>query len=216
MGRKILILALCAGLLTTSGCRSRAEKNRPEATAAPVVTAAPTAGPTVSPTPSPTPVPTPAPTPEPAWIRLDDAENYTLFTGASEGAKALRAYLTGECGEVISAFVPEHLNEPMFTLLFTPAGSGEIPPATEDARLIRMATDERMLQSGLLGELLPAFESRYGYRVEIYTGDPAAAQSWAGAGAADLALITESVAYGMSRQGFVAITAFASTQYDIP
>jgi hypothetical protein len=216
MGRRILILTLCAAILTASGCRSRAEKNRPETTPAPVYTAAPTPEPTASPTPSPTPVPTPDPTPVPAWIKLEAAENYTLFTGASEGAKALRTFLTEECADEVSAYVPEHLTEPMFTLLFTPAGSGDISQAAEDARLIRMATDERMIESGLLEELLPAFESRYGYRVEVYTGDPDAAQSWAGAGAADLTLITESIAYGMSRQGFIAITAFTSTQYAIP
>ena len=78
---------------------------------------------------------------------------------------------------------------------------------------MRLSTDETVLQSGLLEELLPVFEKKYGYVVEICTGHADSVADWAGVKTADVALLSESGSKNLSRRGFSNVTAWAVTRY---
>lgn len=218
MHRKTALWLLCAALLL-GGCGKRT-RAAPEATAVPA--AAPTESPAaptplVTPTPEPTPVPTPTPTPAPTfrWITLERAESYTLFTGTSPGAAALRAWLIGEGAALAESYALDGEDSPMFTLAFTPAETTQIANPTDTTRVIRLAADERLELSGLLAELLPAFESEYGYVVEVYSGAADDVNAWAASAAADAALLSGTAANTLNRRGFVYIEPYVSTVYAI-
>ena len=66
---------------------------------------------------------------------------------------------------------------------------GEIAPATEETKTIRLSTTTSVKDSGLLGYLLPAFEAAYGYTVEVQSAGTGKAIAAAKAGNADLILV---------------------------
>ena len=70
-----------------------------------------------------------------------------------------------------------------------PVYTGEIAPATEDTKTIRLSTTTSVKDSGLLGYLLPAFEAAYGYTVEVQSAGTGKAIAAAKAGNADLILV---------------------------
>ena len=67
--------------------------------------------------------------------------------------------------------------------------TGEIAAATEETKTIRLSTTTSVKDSGLLGYLLPAFESKYGYTVEVQSAGTGKAIAAAKAGNADLILV---------------------------
>ena len=91
-----------------------------------------------------------------------------------------------------------------------PVYAGEIQPATEETKTIRLSTTTSVNDSGLLGYLLPAFEAAYGYAVEVQSAGTGKAISAAKFGNADLILVhakakeEEFVAEGFARtvEGF--------------
>ena len=70
-----------------------------------------------------------------------------------------------------------------------PVYAGEIALATEETKTIRLSTTTSVKDSGLLGYLLPAFESKYGYTVEVQSAGTGKAIAAAKAGNADLILV---------------------------
>ena len=70
-----------------------------------------------------------------------------------------------------------------------PVYTGEIALATEETKTIRLSTTTSVKDSGLLGYLLPAFESKYGYTVEVQSAGTGKAIAAAKAGNADLILV---------------------------
>ena len=70
-----------------------------------------------------------------------------------------------------------------------PTYSGEIAAATEETKVIRLSTTTSVNDSGLLGVLLPAFESAYGYTVEVQSAGTGKAIAAAKNGNADLILV---------------------------
>ena len=70
-----------------------------------------------------------------------------------------------------------------------PVYTGEIAPATEETKLIRLSTTTSVNDSGLLAKLLPVFEAEYGYSVEIYSAGTGKSISNAKMGNADLILV---------------------------
>ena len=70
-----------------------------------------------------------------------------------------------------------------------PTYTGEIATATEETKTIRLSTTTSVKDSGLLGYLLPAFESKYGYTVEVQSAGTGKAIAAAKAGNADLILV---------------------------
>ena len=65
----------------------------------------------------------------------------------------------------------------------------EIPEATEETKKIRLSTTTSVNDSGLLGYLLPMFEEKYGYEVEVYSAGTGKAIANAKMGNADLILV---------------------------
>ena len=70
-----------------------------------------------------------------------------------------------------------------------PVYTGEIAPATDETKTIRLSTTTSVKDSGLLGYLLPAFEAAYGYTVEVQSAGTGKAIAAAKAGNADLILV---------------------------
>ncbi len=70
-----------------------------------------------------------------------------------------------------------------------PVYTGEIEPATEETKVIRLSTTTSVYDSGLLAYLLPTFESTYGYTVEIQSAGTGKAIAAAQYGNADLILV---------------------------
>ncbi len=70
-----------------------------------------------------------------------------------------------------------------------PVYDGEIAKATEDTKTIRLSTTTSVNDSGLLTELLPVFEQKYGYTVEVSSDGTGKAIAAAENGNADLILV---------------------------
>lgn len=70
-----------------------------------------------------------------------------------------------------------------------PVYTGEIAPATEETKIIRLSTTTSVNDSGLLGYLLPIFEDAYGYTVEVQSAGTGKAINAAKFGNADLILV---------------------------
>ena len=107
------------------------------------------------------------------------------------GADALIHWLLSEealtmAGEYGVAEYGEYL---FYVLENVPTYAGEIAPATEETKTIRLSTTTSVKDSGLLGYLLPAFEAAYGYTVEVQSAGTGKAIAAAKAGNADLILV---------------------------
>ena len=70
-----------------------------------------------------------------------------------------------------------------------PVYTGEIAAATEETKTIRLSTTTSVKDSGLLTYLLPAFESAYGYTVEVQSAGTGKAIAAAKNGNADLIFV---------------------------
>ena len=70
-----------------------------------------------------------------------------------------------------------------------PTYTGEIAAATEETKTIRLSTTTSVKDSGLLGYLLPNFENKYGYKVEVASAGTGKAIQAAKDGNADLILV---------------------------
>ena len=107
------------------------------------------------------------------------------------GAEALIQFLLSEEGKGIAAdFGQEEFGDSLFYLLEdAPAYEGEIAEATEETKTIRLSTTTSVNDSGLLGELLPIFEEKYGYTVEVQSAGTGKAIAAAQYGNADLILV---------------------------
>ena len=107
------------------------------------------------------------------------------------GAAALINWLLSEEGEAAAAnYGFAEYGEYLFYLLDSrPVSTAEIPEATEETRLIRLSTTTSVNDSGLFGYLLPVFEGKYGYEVEVYSAGTGKAIANAKMGNADLILV---------------------------
>ena len=70
-----------------------------------------------------------------------------------------------------------------------PKYEGEIPAATEETKAIRLSTTTSVKDSGLWDVLEPAFETKYGYELDIASAGTGKAIAAAKAGNADLILV---------------------------
>ncbi len=107
------------------------------------------------------------------------------------GANALIQWLLSEealkmAGEYGFAEYGEYL---FYMLENAPKYTGEIAKATEETKTIRLSTTTSVKDSGLLSYLLPAFETAYGYKVEVQSAGTGKAIAAAKAGNADLILV---------------------------
>ena len=107
------------------------------------------------------------------------------------GAAALINWLLSEEGEDLAAnYGFAEYGEYLFYLKEDrPVSVAEIPAATEETKLIRLSTTTSVNDSGLLGYLLPIFEEKYGYEVEVYSAGTGKSIANAKMGNADLILV---------------------------
>ena len=107
------------------------------------------------------------------------------------GAAALINWLLSEEGEAAAAdYGFAEYGEYLFYLKEDrPVSTADIPEATDETKLIRLSTTTSVNDSGLLGSLLPMFEEKYGYEVEVYYAGTGKAIANAKMGNADLILV---------------------------
>ena len=107
------------------------------------------------------------------------------------GAAALINWMLSEEGEETAAnYGFAEYGEYLFYLKEgRPVSTAEIPEATEETKTVRLSTTTSVNDSGLLGYLLPIFEEKYGYEVEVYSAGTGKSIANAKMGNADLILV---------------------------
>ena len=107
------------------------------------------------------------------------------------GAAALINWLLSEEGETAAAdYGFAEYGDYLFYLKDDrPVSTADIPEATDETKLIRLSTTTSVKDSGLLGFLLPIFEEKYGYEVEVYSAGTGKSIANAKMGNADLILV---------------------------
>lgn len=184
----------------------------------PAESPAPTAAPTAAPTEAPVQAPTEAPTeaaPAVNTVILKEADDKMIntysviavdpeapFTDAdgnaiadvyvnTAGADALIHWLLSqEALDLADAYGVAEYGEHLFYVKDdAPVYGGEIAAAADDNKTIRLSTTTSVNDSGLLGYLLPVFEAKYGYTVEIQSAGTGKAIAAAQYGNADLILV---------------------------
>ena len=110
--------------------------------------------------------------PDAPWVDADGkpVADVTINTA---GAEALINWLLSEEGQELAAnYGFEQYGEYLFYLKDgRPVSTAKIPEATKETKKIRLSTTTSVNDSGLLSYLLPIFEEKYGYEVEVYSAD---------------------------------------------
>ena len=128
--------------------------------------------------------------PDAPWVDADGKPVSDVAIN-SVGAAALINWLLSEEGQELAAnYGFEQYGEYLFYLKDgRPVSTAEIPAATEKTRRIRLSTTTSVNDSGLLGYLLPIFEEKYGYEVEVYSAGTGKSIANAKMGNADLIFV---------------------------
>jgi len=212
--KKIVSLLLALVMIFALAACGQSAAPAPAATEAP----APAAEPAAEPAPAEEPVPTPVFDGDELVVDTcilmeadnDMINNYSLlavnpnapFVDAdgnavadvavnTVGAAALINWLLSEEGQDLAAkYGFEEYGEYLFYLKDgRPVSTAEIPAATEETKKIRLSTTTSVNDSGLLGYLLPIFQEKYGYEVEVYSAGTGKSINNAKMGNADLILV---------------------------
>ena len=128
--------------------------------------------------------------PEAPFVDADGKAVADVAVNAA-GADALYQWLVSqEALDLAGAYGVEEYGSNLFYVQDgVPVYTGEIAPATEQTKVIRLSTTTSVNDSGLLEMLLPVFEQKYGYSVEIYSAGTGKAISNAKMGNADMILV---------------------------
>ena len=128
--------------------------------------------------------------PEAPFVDADGNAVSDVYVNTA-GADALIQWLMSEEALTMAGeFGMADYGEYLFYVLENGAKyAGEIAAATEETKTIRLSTTTSVKDSGLLGYLLPAFEEKYGYTVEVQSAGTGKAIAAAKAGNADLILV---------------------------
>ncbi len=120
-----------------------------------------------------------------------DGNPVSDVTVNTAGAEALIDwFLSAEGKQLAAAYGQADYGDSLFYLLEgAPEFTGEIAPATDETKVIRLSTTTSVNDSGLLGALLPVFEKAYGYTVEVQSAGTGKAIAAAKYGNADLILV---------------------------
>lgn len=120
-----------------------------------------------------------------------DSKPVTGVVLNTAGAEALINFLLSKEGEKLaSGYGFDQYGEYLFYLKDgAPVSTAAIPQATEETKQIRLSTTTSVNDSGLLGYLLPVFEEKYGYKVEVYSAGTGKAIANAKMGNADVILV---------------------------
>ena len=121
-------------------------------------------------------------------------ENGTAVEGVAintAGAEALIQWLLSEeCINMCADFGVAEYNDHLFYVKEdAPTYAGEIAEATEETSVIRLSTTTSVNDSGLLAAILPVFEEKYGYTVEVQSAGTGKAIAAAQYGNADLIFV---------------------------
>jgi len=130
--------------------------------------------------------------PDAPWVNADgNAVDASTVAINSVGADALINWILSEEGEKAAAdYGFADYGEYLFYLKEgRPVSTAAIPQATEETKTIRLSTTTSVKDSGLLGYLLPIFEQKYGYSVEVASAGTGKAIAAAKAGNADVILV---------------------------
>ena len=131
-------------------------------------------------------------------IAVNDAAPFVNADGAAvndvklntAGADALINFMLGEGEDLAKNFGYDKYGEYLFYLKDNaPKSSAEVVKATDDTMTIRLSTTTSVNDSGLLGYLLPIFEEKYGYKVEVYSAGTGKSIANAKAGNADVIFV---------------------------
>lgn len=130
--------------------------------------------------------------PNAPWVDADgktvDAKTVAINT---VGADALVNWILSEEGQKAAAdYGFADYGEYLFYLKDgRPVSKATIPAATDATKTIRLSTTTSVKDSGLLAYLLPIFEQKYGYKVEVASAGTGKAIAAAKAGNADVILV---------------------------
>lgn len=121
-----------------------------------------------------------------------EAEETPLIN--AEGAQALVDWLTSrEAQHLAGAFGMEEYGDTLYYVNLEEKEEPEIPMATENTRIIRLSAARSLCDSGVLDALLPVFQDRYGYTVEVKPDETFLILSGARRGEADAVLTASPV-----------------------
>ena len=126
------------------------------------------------------------------WADADgNAVDPSTVTINTVGADALINWLLSDDGlNAASQYGFDDYGEYLFYIKDdAPKSTAEIPAATDETKVIRLSTTTSVNDSGLLGYLLPVFEQKYGYTVEVTSAGTGKAIANAKMGNADLLLV---------------------------
>lgn len=97
---------------------------------------------------------------------------------SDEGINAIKSYGVDTYGEALFSIKDD-----------APHSTAAIPQATDATKTIRLSTTTSVNDSGLLEAIVPMFESKYGYKVEVYSAGTGKSIANAMAGNADVILV---------------------------
>ena len=117
---------------------------------------------------------------DPATVAINTvgADAFINWMLSEEGLDAAAQYGFDEYGEYLF-YIKED----------APVSEAQIPEATDETKIIRLSTTTSVNDSGLLGFLIPIFEDKYGYSVEVTSAGTGKAIANAKMGNADLLLV---------------------------
>ena len=104
--------------------------------------------------------------PEAPFVDADGKEIPDVYVNTAGADALIKWLLSEEALKIASEFGMG--DEFLFYILDgAPVYTGEIAEATEETKDIRLSTTTSVNDSGLLGQLLPVFENKYGYKVAV-------------------------------------------------
>lgn len=107
------------------------------------------------------------------------------------GAQAFIDWMLSDEGiELAKSYGVDTYGQALFSIKDdAPHYTGDIPKATDETKTVRLSTTTSVNDSGLLDALLPTFEDKYGYKVEVYSAGTGKAIANAKNGNADAILV---------------------------
>jgi len=126
--------------------------------------------------------------PEAPFVDADGKEIPDVYVNTAGADALIQWLLTDEALNLAAAF---GMGDQFLFYIedAAPVYTGEIAAATEETKTIRLSTTTSVNDSGLLGQLLPVFEEKYGYTVEVASAGTGKAIQAAKDGNADLILV---------------------------
>ena len=128
--------------------------------------------------------------PDAPFVDADGNSVADVYVNTAGADALIQWLLSAEALDMAAKYGYAEYGEYLFYVLENaPKYTSEIAPATEETKVIRLSTTTSVKDSGLLGYLLPEFESAYGYTVEVQSAGTGKAIAAAKNGNADLILV---------------------------